>query len=55
MKVSSRTLATVSLLSAALLSGACGSGVAAEQGTLRFSAIPDQNSTELREKYDQIA
>jgi phosphonate transport system substrate-binding protein len=56
MKASSRALPTALLLSSvALLSGACGSGVAAENGTLRFSAIPDQNSTELREKYDLIA
>lgn len=40
---------------AAGLCGACGSGVAAVDGTLRFSAIPDQNSTELEEKYDRIA
>jgi len=56
VKVSSRSLPTALLLSsAALLSGPSCSGVAAEEGTLRFSAIPDQNSTELREKYDQIA
>jgi len=33
----------------------CGGGVDAGSATLRFSAIPDQNSTELQEKYDKIA
>jgi len=56
LKVNPRTHPTALLLAlAALPIGACDSGVAAEDVTLRFSAIPDQNSTELREKYDQLA
>ena len=33
----------------------CNSGTAANSQELRFSAIPDQNSTELVEKYNKIA
>lgn len=56
MKQPSKKLATA-LLSGALtlLVGACSTEASAESGVLRFSAIPDQNSTELQEKYDQIA
>ena len=33
----------------------CNSGTEANSQELRFSAIPDQNSTELVEKYNKIA
>lgn len=56
MKNPARRLAAALLaVAAALMSGACGTEASAEGGVLRFSAIPDQNSTELQEKYDQIA
>ena len=47
-----------SLLPAHLLSivaTGCSSDVNAERGPIRFSAIPDQNSTELKEKFDLVA
>lgn len=40
---------------AAALHGACGKDVGASDEPLRFSAIPDQNNTELMEKYGRVA
>ncbi|MAF66147.1 MAG: putative selenate ABC transporter substrate-binding protein [Planctomycetes bacterium] len=42
-------------LCCALLPGACGGDAEAGAAILRFSAIPDQNSTELEEKYGRLA
>lgn len=39
----------------ALLAAGCGGDAAGAKAVLRFSAIPDQNSTELREKFGRIA
>ncbi|MBL8897477.1 MAG: putative selenate ABC transporter substrate-binding protein [Planctomycetes bacterium] len=55
-----RSLATAAcLLVASVLGAACdaerASSGAARREVLRFSAIPDQNSTELREKFDRLA
>ncbi len=47
------TLLKATLLTAALLASACGG--AADDPVLRFSAIPDQNTTELAEKFDRVA
>lgn len=43
------------LLFGFLLPGACGGDAEAGGAVLRFSAIPDQNSTELEEKYGLLA
>ncbi|MAB81011.1 MAG: putative selenate ABC transporter substrate-binding protein [Planctomycetes bacterium] len=47
-----RSLAALAL--AVLATSACSSGAAAGPKTLRFSAIPDQNSTELEEKFGRV-
>ena len=54
MQIPVRLLPAVLL---ALLSalGGCSSEASAETGPIRFSAIPDQNSTELKEKFDIVA
>ena len=38
-----------------LLGAGCSTEAAADTDTIRFSAIPDQNSTELEEKFDRVA
>lgn len=48
-----RTASGVGLLCLLLVFLGCTSGTSEQ--TLRFSAIPDQNSTELKEKFDAIA
>ena len=44
-------LILLSLAAASLLIVGCGSGGDQSSATLRYSAIPDQNTTELAEKY----
>ena len=44
--------ATLLVLIAALLLGACGEDA---DGALRFTAIPDQNTTELERKFAPVA